>query len=63
MVLVLALNEVPDTESSDLIGHSDFRVAVGEKLPSQVLSSAVCARYTKPVGKCEEVGSFCLSFT
>lgn len=37
MVLVLALNEVPDTESSDLIGHSDFRVAVGEKPPSQVL--------------------------
>ena len=31
MVLVLALNEVPDTESRDLIGQSEFRVAVGEK--------------------------------
>ena len=36
MVLALALNEVPDTESSDLIGHADFRVAVGEKPSSQV---------------------------
>lgn len=36
MVFVLGLNEVPDTESSDLIGPGDFRVAVGEKPSSQV---------------------------
>lgn len=36
MVFVLALNEVADTESSDLTGHSDFRVAVGERPSSQV---------------------------
>lgn len=36
MVFVLTLNEVPDTESSDLIGPGDFRVAVGEKQRSQV---------------------------
>lgn len=41
MVLVLALNEVPDTESSDLIGHSDFRVAVGEKRPSSQVFGGV----------------------
>ena len=36
LTLALALNEVPDTESSDLIGHADFRVAVGEQPSSQV---------------------------
>lgn len=35
MVFVLTLNAVPDTESSDLIGPGDFRVAVGEKQSSQ----------------------------
>ena len=60
MVLVLALNEVPDAESSDLIGHADFRVAVGEKPSSQVgylVEFGRLCRCIGPVEKCEEVGS------
>lgn len=56
MVFVLALNEVPDIESSDLIGHSELRVAVGEKPPGQVFWKSLC-RATRPVEKCEEVAS------
>lgn len=36
MVSALALNEVPDSESSDLIGRSDFRVTVGDVPSRQV---------------------------
>lgn len=38
MFFVLAVNEAPDTESSDLIGHRVSMVAVGETTSSQVLA-------------------------
>lgn len=64
MVLVLALNEVPDTEQWSHWTQW-FQGGSGREAtqPSVGLSSTVCARCTKPVGKCEEAGSFFLSFT
>lgn len=57
MVFVLALNEVPDTESSDLIGHGDFRVAVGERPPRPSIWMSLAVSAPRPVEKCEKVAS------
>lgn len=56
MVFVLVLNEVPDTESRDLIGHVDLRVLVGEKLSSPAKFGHL--QMYEPVEKCEEVASW-----
>lgn len=55
MVFVLVPNEVPDTESRDLIGHIDLRVLVGEKLSSPAMFGHL--QMYEPVEKCEEVAS------
>lgn len=56
MVFVLVPNEVPDTESRDLIGHIDLRVLVGEKLSSPAMFGHL--QMYEPVEKCEEVASW-----
>lgn len=55
MVFVLVPNEVPNTESRDLIGHVDLRVLVGEKLSSPAMFGHL--QMYEPVEKCEEVAS------